>query len=419
MHKSSNSIRSRSHRSNNNSGGGRRRFNSRFNSNNRGRSRGRYNNRRQNVSPQRGKEMYTYTPTPTTSEEEEYKGTAYAQLNLSDAILRNLDKKGFKYTTEIQDKCIPLILNGKNVLGISRTGSGKTGAFLISMIQKLANDPDKKLMVIAPTRELAKQISKEAVSIVRGLKMNVSTLIGGENMFFQKKQLQRGQDIIIGTPGRIKDFMQQGIIQYSNINNIIIDEVDRMLDMGFIDDIKFIFREISPEKQALFFSATHNNTVERIVKSMVSDFELIKLDNNKPNENVHQSTIEYKHLSEKIDLLQELLQKQEVEKTIIFVETKRFADQIESILYKERFKVGVIHGDKRQNFRKRMIQKFRRSNINHLVATNVAARGIDIDDITHVINLDEPKNYDEYIHRIGRTGRNGKSGAAYTFIKSR
>lgn len=351
------------------------------------------------------------------SSNDEYIGKSYAEYKFLPTLTSNLKQKGFTTTTKIQEMTIPMILGGKNVLGISETGSGKTGAFLIPMVQKLLQKNSDKLIIVAPTRELAQQIAKEAVSFIRGTHIQLSIIIGGESMHRQISQLKKGADIIVGTPGRIKDLIDRGLIRTEMYNNVVIDEVDRMLDMGFVDDIRYIYSKLSDEKQSLFFSATLNTRVEKIVQSLCNNYELVKLSNNTPISSVKQDIIAFQRIEEKIDLLQDLLRKDEVEKAIIFVDTKRYADSVDKVLYKNRFKVGVIHGDKRQNVRKRVITSFKYSKINILVATNVAARGLDIDDITHVINLDEPQTYDEYIHRIGRTGRNGSTGTAYTFVR--
>lgn len=350
-------------------------------------------------------------------EKSSYVGKKYTDFNLVEAIAKNLKDKGYEFTTEIQEKAIPLIMEGKDLLGISATGSGKTGAFLIPLIQKLLTDKSQKLLIVAPTRELAQQISKEAISILRGTFIHLCLVIGGESMFRQIDQLRRGTHIVVCTPGRLTDLMERGNLNLSEYNNIVVDEVDRMFDMGFINDIKFIFTKLAPKRQSLFFSATHNSTVEKIVDSLSTSYDIIKLSNNTPSKSVVQSVIDYTHSSEKIELLEEILKREDVKKAIIFVDTKRFADEVDRILYERKFKVGVIHGDKRQSSRRQIIEMFKRSQINVLVATNVAARGIDITDITHVINLDEPQTYDEYIHRIGRTGRNGALGTAYTFVK--
>ncbi|MCA9383516.1 DEAD/DEAH box helicase [Candidatus Dojkabacteria bacterium] len=353
----------------------------------------------------------------STDEQDAYQGIKYTEFDLHKVLADNIEAKGFIETTKIQELTIPLILDKKDVLGISETGSGKTGAFLIPMIDKLLKDSNQKLLVIAPTRELALQIAKEAISFVKDTHLNVSKIIGGDSMHRQLQQIRRGDQIIVGTPGRINDLIRQGYIKIGNYNNIVIDEVDRMLDMGFIADIRFIFDNMTKNRQSLFFSATLNKSVEQIVASLSNSFEVIQLANNTPKDSIEQSVIEISSREEKMELLNGLLLQEEVKKAIIFVDTKRYANKVDRALFEKGFKVGVIHGDKTQNFRKRVIEKFKTSTISILVATNVAARGIDIEDITHVINLDEPQSYDEYIHRIGRTGRNGTSGRAYTFIE--
>jgi len=351
-----------------------------------------------------------------TKAKEDFVGIKYTSFNFNFKLQKNLDSKGFVETTKIQSLAIPKIVEGKDVLGISETGSGKTGAFLIPIIDKILDDSSQKLLVIAPTRELALQIKKEAVSFVVGTKINISLVIGGESMERQIREIKRNPQIVIGTPGRLNDLVKRRALRLGEVNNIVVDEVDRMMDMGFIHDIKTLFNQISNKRQSLFFSATHNKNVEKTVRELTRNFELIKLAQNEPSKSVLQSVVDYSDPKDKFRLLGELLNQKEVEKAIIFVETKRFADKVEKTLRRYRYKAGVIHGDKRQNYRKRMIDSFRYSKIQYLVATNVAARGIDIDDITHVINFDEPTDYDEYIHRIGRTGRNGKVGRAYTFV---
>lgn len=405
--RSNSSYNSRNRSRNNNYRGNRRGGNSR--NSNRGRFQGQHIDRAMFISQ---------VKVTTTLEEQKYAGVNFTDFNLDYRILKNLEFKNFKTTTEIQEKAIPAIIAGQDVLGISSTGSGKTGAFLLPMIDKLLKDQSQKLLIIAPTRELALQIMKEAMSLIRGTHLQMALVIGGESMGRQISQLQRGGDIIVGTPGRLNDLTKRQYIRLSDYNNIVVDEVDKMLDMGFIDDIRNVFNQLNPKKQSLFFSATLNKKVQQITESFCTSFELIKLAENKPSESVTQEVIDYYHPDEKIGLLKELLSKEETEKVIIFVDTKRYADKVDQILYESNFKVGVIHGDKRQNVRKRVIQSFKYSKINILVATNVAARGLDIDDITHVINLDQPQSYDEYIHRIGRTGRNGKTGKAYTFYQA-
>ncbi len=387
-----------------------------------GRSNGGYRGRRrsQAKAPKR-LDRSLFVSQPVQKEEKDtkpaYVGALYSELNLNPMLAQNLAKKGYERTTEIQEKSYPIIARGEDMLGISATGSGKTGAFLIPMVQKMLLNPGERLMIIAPTRELAQQIEKEARSLLPGTKLYTGLMIGGESIGRQIWQIEKGVDILIGTPGRINDLIKRGKLDAAFYHNIVVDEVDRMFDMGFIDDVKFIFSHLGSPRQSLFFSATQNPTVEKIVQSLTESYDVVKLANNKPTTQVVQSIIDYSHSEEKIDKLEDILKSEELEKAIIFVETKRYADMVQDILRKKGFRADAIHGDKRQNVRKRIIDLFRKSKIEVLVATNVAARGIDIDDITHVINLDEPTSYDEYIHRIGRTGRNGAFGTAYTFIK--
>jgi len=405
---------------NSNNRGGYRNNNGRNNRFGGGNSRGRGGRGRFNRGKPLNPALYVNDLQNEVAEEKEaYTGVKYSDYKLNPALFSNIEKKGFELTTEIQEKAIPMILEGKNVLGISATGSGKTAAFLIPMIQKMLGDKTQNLMVVAPTRELAQQISQEAQILVRGTQLQTALIIGGESMGKQIAQLRRGGDIIIGTPGRLNDLINRNVIYPSNYNNIVIDEVDRMLDMGFVKDIQFIYENLAQPKQSLFFSATLGKSIQKIVDSMTNSYELIRLAGNKPSKSVVQSIVDYNSNQNKIDLLEDILKRDDVQKAIVFVDTKRYADKVDMTLYKRNFKVGVIHGDKRQNTRKRVIESFKKSRINVLIATNVAARGIDIDDITHVINLDEPQTHDEYIHRIGRTGRNGALGTAYTFVMNR
>lgn len=345
-----------------------------------------------------------------------YIGEDFASYNLSREILKNLEKKGFGKTTKIQEAVISKILEGKDVFAISQTGSGKTGAFLIPIIEKLLRSIDQKALVIAPTRELAKQIVDEVRSLTIGTRINAQLIVGGESIYNQMKNLRRNPQIVVGTPGRLKDIHARKGLDYSTFNNFVLDEVDRMLDMGFVNEIKEIYYLASKTKQSMFFSATTDKRVENIVKQMAQGYEYIQISENKPTKSVYQDIVIYDNRDQKIPKLNEILSEKKVEKTLVFVETKHYADRVEKALYKSGFKSGVIHGGKKQNQRKKILSLFRDSRINVLVATNVAARGIDITDITHVINLDTPVSYDDYIHRIGRAGRNGNTGTALTFV---
>lgn len=332
------------------------------------------------------------------------------------ALQTNIRNKGYVKPTEVQEKTINLIMDKRDVLGISSTGSGKTAAFLIPMIHKMLQDSSQKLLVIAPTRELAMQIEEEAYSLIRNTPLMVTRVIGGESMGKQASYLRRRPQIVIGTPGRLKDMNERRALNLREYNNIVLDEVDRMLDMGFIDDIQHIIGYLAEEKQSLFFSATIDPRVERIASAMAKDYVSIKLSENTTAENVAQDIIKVTSYSDKIEKLHELLNRDDVTKTLIFIETKHEVDKVDRALQERGFRTAGIHGNKSQQKRKRIIQDYRDNQFQILLATNVVARGLDVKDITHVINFDEPESYDEYIHRIGRTGRNGKSGQAFTFV---
>ncbi|WKZ30884.1 MAG: DEAD/DEAH box helicase [Candidatus Dojkabacteria bacterium] len=336
--------------------------------------------------------------------------------NFHPSLHSNIKSKGYSRPTEVQEKTINEIMAGRNVLGISSTGSGKTAAFLIPSVNKMLADRNQKLLVIAPTRELAMQIESEAFSLVRNTQLRTSRVIGGESIGRQASYLRRRPEIVIGTPGRLKDMHDRKALYLNEFNNIVLDEVDRMLDMGFVDDIQFLISQISQERQALFFSATIDQRVESIASGLASDFVSIKLSENQTAQNVAQDIVKVTSYQDKIEKLHDMLNREDVNKTLIFVETKREVDKVERQLRDRGFAVAGIHGDKSQSKRKRIIQDYRNNAVKILLATNVVARGLDVKDITHVINFDEPESYDEYIHRIGRTGRNGRSGQAYTFV---
>lgn len=354
---------------------------------------------------------------PEQVKKKRYEGKKFIEYGLSNALTNNLSRKGFIYSTEIQERVIEKILQGADICAISQTGSGKTGAFLIPMIEKLMKDRNQKVLIIAPTRELAKQIDDEAFSLIKGTQIYSTLIIGGENMGRQISNLRRNPQIVVGTPGRLKDMYQRRALNFAEFNNIVLDEVDRMLDMGFVDEMRLIYKQTNENKQSLFFSATSDKRVERIISEMAQGYEFIQLSTNAPTASVVQDIVEYDSKEQKIEKLYIILSQETVTKTLIFVETKRYADKVGKELMRKGLKSGVIHGDKRQNQRKKTLESFRNSHIDTLIATNVAARGIDIEDITHVINLDTPTSYDDYIHRIGRAGRNGNTGTAFTFVQ--
>lgn len=338
------------------------------------------------------------------------------ELNIIEKLKTNILQKGYKDLTPIQDKTIPLILEGKDIIGVANTGTGKTGAFLIPMINKTYSDIKEKVLIIAPTRELAQQINTEFRSFSAGLNLFSTLCIGGTSMFAQRKDLNRVHNFLICTPGRVKDLAQRGWVDLSTYNNIVIDEVDRMFDMGFQKDINFILGLLPKTRQALFFSATVSNDIEVLInKYLVSPIK-ISINEKKSATHIMQDIIRTSSPSEKISVLHDMLIKPEFAKVIIFIKTKWNLNEIEKELKDRGFLVTSIHGNKTQVARQKSLSHFKENRTKILLATDVAARGLDIDNVTHVINYDKPATYDDYVHRIGRTGRGNNKGIALTFV---
>lgn len=343
----------------------------------------------------------------------------YEDFKLEKLLNDNIASREYVHPTKIQHKAIPHILEGKDILGLASTGSGKTAAFLIPMINKLLKDNTQRCLVVVPTRELAAQVQKELNLFAKNTSVRSVLIIGGENIRLQSTFLKKNPQFVIGTPGRLKDQFNRGNLKLSTFNNVVLDEVDRMLDMGFIDDIKELISKLTDKKQSLFFSATMTRESEAIANKLLSEPVKVEIEKQSPLRSVDQDVVKVKSYSEKVEVLHNILIKEEVKKTIVFTSTKKESESLSNQLNERGFKTGSIHGDKSQNKRKRVIEMFSKDAITILVATDVAARGIDIPDITHVINYDEPQTYDDYIHRIGRTGRIGKKGTAITFVYNR
>jgi superfamily II DNA/RNA helicase len=303
-------------------------------------------------------------------------------------------------------------------MGIANTGTGKTIAFLIPIIDKIITEK-KKAIVLAPTRELATQIEKDFRNLTIGMRLWTHLVIGGANMFRQIKQAKLSNDIIIGTPGRIQDLINRGVLNLSDISLVVLDEADRMLDMGFRDDIESILGLCQKEgRQTFCFSATMSRDIEAIAHKYMVNPVKISVKKTETSKNVDQDIVKYQGLAEKIEKLHELLIKPDFSRVIIFCRTKMGTEKLENELYKRGFKGNAIHGDLRQGQRNRAIQNFKDGIVNILIATDVASRGLDIKDVSHVINYDIPENYEDYTHRIGRTGRAGKKGFALTFVET-
>ncbi len=347
-----------------------------------------------------------YTPTNT-----------FSDFKIHELLGQNLAKKGFVHPSPIQDQAIPLLLEGKDVIGIASTGTGKTAAFLIPIINKFVDDRMHQAMVLAPTRELAQQIEEEFRAFTVGMRLFSVSVVGGLPITKQIREIDQGVHIVIGTPGRVKDLIERGKIKMKDFNTIVLDEADRMLDMGFVDDMRQILGAMPKEKHGMFFSATFSPDIKKLCGDFLRDPVTISLKTRDTSASVDQDVVRVPRGSDKMDVLHDLLNKPEFKKVLIFRETKRHVDELARDLKRAGFAALPIHGDMRSRERMRTIEAFSKGTATIVVATDVAARGIDIPDITHVINYDVPSTYDTYIHRIGRTGRGNKKGVALTFVR--
>lgn len=339
----------------------------------------------------------------------------FSDFRITEQLKKSIALRGYTTPTPIQDKAIPFLLEGRDVVGIANTGTGKTAAFLVPLLNTLLQDRNQKILVVAPTRELAGQIKEEAMAFARGFSLSAALCIGGVNIYRQIDALRRNPDMVIGTPGRLKDLHQQRKIDFSQYTRIVLDEVDRMLDMGFVRDVRLIISLLPKQRQSLFFSATMTDDVRKLMPIFLHDPVMISVKSQETAVNVDQDVIPLNGRG-KMEVLTELLHQPEFEKVIIFGRTKRGVEQVSRQLYSKGFQVVALHGNKNQNQRIRALEQFKRDQANILLATDVAARGLDIANVTHVINYDLPESYEDYVHRIGRTGRAGKTGIALSLV---
>ena len=339
----------------------------------------------------------------------------FADFAIDERLKLNIAKKGYIAPTAIQDQAIPVILEGKDVIGTANTGTGKTAAFLIPLINSLLTKKVDRVLIITPTRELAAQIQTELNSFKLNMPFSSVLCIGGVNINNQIDKLRKNPEFVIGTPGRLKDLEQSKFLYFNKYNAIVLDEVDTMLDMGFINDIKYIVARLPQKRHSLFFSATISKEIKSVMDGFLHNPVSISVKTRQSAENVNQDVISIGQGS-KIEILHDLLIKPEFKKVIIFARTKRATDKLAKQLRERGFEVSAIHGDKTQPQRQKALELFRNNRVRILLATDVVARGIDIDDITHVINFDMPQSHEDYIHRIGRTGRAGRIGQAITFV---
>lgn len=344
---------------------------------------------------------------------------SFSDFAVEQLLHRNIAAMGFTTPSPIQDQAIPHALTGKDIVGIANTGTGKTAAFGIPMLNKLIAEPNSKALILAPTRELAEQIEQQCRTLGKGSGLSGALLIGGVPMGPQLRDLRFNPRIVIGTPGRIKDHLERGTLKIDDCNIVVLDEVDRMLDMGFINDITFLLSHVKPERQSLYFSATLDARVRGIIEVFSKDPVYISVKSGETSANVDQNVVVYSEQHHKIEKLHDILVSNQPAKAIIFDDTQRMVERLSKELAERGFPADAIHGGKTQSQRQRVLKKFKNNEISVLVATDVAARGLDVSDITHVINYSLPQTYDDYVHRIGRTGRAGKTGYALTFIEGR
>lgn len=343
----------------------------------------------------------------------------FSELPIHDAVKDSIHKRGYHTPTPIQDAAIPHALLGKDVLGIANTGTGKTGAFLIPLIDKIHKNNTERVLIIVPTRELALQVQSEFIALTKDLQLYSVCTVGGASMYKQLNELRRPHNVVIGTPGRLKDLVHRKAIRLDSFNTVVLDEADRMLDMGFIHDMRTVVAGMPAQKQALFFTATLSNAIQKLVHEFLKDPIHISVKTRDTSKNVDQDIVRVPQGAQKINVLYELLLNQDFSKVLIFGGTKHGVENLSRSLTKLGIAAEAIHGNKNHNQRQRALKRFKHNETNVLVATDVAARGLDIDGVTHVINYDLPTTYDDYVHRIGRTGRGEKQGKALTFIEKR
>ena len=339
----------------------------------------------------------------------------FADFAIADALKKNIGHKGYVTPTPIQDRAIPHVLKGEDIVGIADTGTGKTAAFLIPLIDAVLRSNKERVLIMVPTRELAVQIEEEFRGFAKQLHIGAVVCVGGMNINRQIDGLRRHPHFVIGTPGRIKDLIERRAINLSTFTKVVLDEADRMLDMGFIHDMRTILSYIPADRHTLFFSATLSPDIEKLIADFLNNPVRVSVKTTDTARTVEQDVVRMEGRN-KLDVLHELLAQPDFSRVIIFGRTKHGVEKLAQMLQQRGLKAESIHGNKTQNKRQRSLQLFKSGHVQVLVATDVAARGIDVADVSHVINFDIPTTYEDYVHRIGRTGRAGRRGKALTFI---
>jgi len=339
----------------------------------------------------------------------------FSDFNLNALLTKTITGLGFSSPTPIQDKIIPNVLEGKDVIGLSNTGTGKTAAFLVPLIEKTIRGEHNQTLILAPTRELAIQIQEELNALTRYSNISGVVCVGGMNINGQIKALNRKSNFIIGTPGRILDLIGRGKIQPRFITAAVLDEADRMLDMGFIGDMRKILSGLPKERQTMLFSATMPENIKKLVADFLSNPVAISVATQDISNQIEQDVVRVTN-ENKFDVLLELLSREEFSRVLIFGAMKHSVERLNKQLRQNGISAESIHGNKSHPQRQRALKRFKDSEARVLVATDVAARGIHVENVSHVINYDAPKTQEDYVHRIGRTGRNKNRGKALTFV---
>jgi ATP-dependent RNA helicase RhlE len=369
-----------------------------------------------------GRKMPTFNPAqfinknPIELKEEVYvPAHKFNGFGLTKRLSDIIAELGFTEPTPIQDQIIPHVLKGHDVVGLAETGTGKTAAFLIPLIEKTLQDNNRKTLIMAPTRELAIQIQDELKNLAKGLRMFSTVCVGGMPIRPQIRNLQRGNHFVIGTPGRLMDLMERGDFTTDDISTVVLDEADRMLDMGFIHDMRKILSATPDDRETLFFSATMDGKTKELVHDFLHNPVMVSVKKKDVTDSIEQDVVHYTGPT-KFKTLVDLLFQTEFKRVIIFGEMKHSVQKLTDELNKEGIQSESIHGNKSHAQRQRALQNIKNGRVRVLVATDVAARGIHVDDVTHVINYDLPQTFEDYVHRIGRTGRGTSRGKALTFV---
>ena len=347
----------------------------------------------------------------------------FADLNLDKNILSAVRSEGYESPTPIQAQAIPFALEGRDVMASAQTGSGKTAAFLLPTLQRLTKRSEKpgkgpRALVLTPTRELAAQVEKNALAYAKNMRwFRTVSIVGGASFGYQTRALSKPVDLIVATPGRLMDLMQSGKVDFERLEVLILDEADRMLDMGFIDDIETIVEATPSDRQTLLFSATWDGAVGKLARKLTKNPEVVEVERVDDQGKIEEQLLYCDDMRHKNRLLDHILRDANIDQCVIFTSTKAMTEVIADDLYEKGFAANCLHGDMPQGWRNRTLMDLRKGRCKILVATDVAARGIDVPTITHVINYDLPKQAEDYVHRIGRTGRAGRTGIAITFAE--